>query len=417
MPRYLRITKIFRYFLIASIIAVLLALLSWYFFLRSQERALFATDTARGRGSAPPLFGGIFGSTYENIVANSSDVEGGTSASSTATVPRLWQITKTPVAGAGFMQGTVGTSSTIRFVERGTGYILEADPGSGGLARLTNTLVPRVYEALIGANGAVILRGVNETGFIVANAGLATSTISTSKDPSVLNLSILPQNIQAIALSPDGEKIVYLLREEDGSTPVVQAKWNGAWSENLTVLGISGWQMRWLSDERIFLTQNPVEGMANNAYELKKDGVLSRFVNGANGLVILPRTNSSAYLSSTSGFILSARANANASTTVLPIRTTADKCVWSPDEELVAYCAVPQVLPEEGTLNERLRGEMHTFDSWWRVDVNASRVELLYAPGGMLQIDVENPSVDTNGEYIAFMNARDKSLWLLRIAE
>jgi len=44
-------------------------------------------------------------------------------------------------------------------------------------------------------------------------------------------------------------------------------------------------------------------------------------------------------------------------------------------------------------------------------------VELLYASGNMLQIDVENPSVDANGEYIAFMNARDKSLWLLRIAE
>jgi len=417
MPRYSRTTKIFRYVLIASIVAVLLALLSWYFFLRSQESALFATDTARGTGVAPPSFGGLFGSTYENITANTSDFEAGASASSTAITPRLWQITKTPVAGAGFMSSTAEASSTIRFVERGTGYVLEAEPGSGKLARLTNTLVPRVYEALIGENGAVILRGVNDAGFITTSAGLATSTMATSKDPSALNLSILPQNIQDIVLSPNGEKIVYLLREEDGRASIVQSMWNGMGSKRLATLGVSGWQMRWLSDARIFLTQNPAEGIVNNAYELKKDGALSRVLSGANGLVILPRENSSAYLSSSAGFILSARTNPKASTITLPIRTTADKCVWSPNEEFVAYCAVPQILPEEGALAARLRGEMHTSDSWWRVDVNASRVELLYAPGNMLQIDVENPSVDANGEYIAFMNARDKSLWLLRIAE
>src|SRR3989344_8129023 len=101
MPRYSRTTKIFRYVLIASIVAVLLALLSWYFFLRSQESALFATDTARGTGVAPPSFGGLFGSTYENITANTSDFEAGASASRTAAMHRRWQIKKMPLAGAG----------------------------------------------------------------------------------------------------------------------------------------------------------------------------------------------------------------------------------------------------------------------------------------------------------------------------
>jgi len=416
MIRFPRAAKILRYVLVASTVATLLALLSWYFFLQSQENALLATDIARGVGIAPPSFGGLFGSTYENITANTSNFEAGASASSTAAMPRLWQITKTPVAGAGFMPSTAISSSTIRFVERGTGYVLEADPKSGEFARITNTLVPRVYEALIGANGAIILRGVNEAGFITTSAGLATSTMATSKAPVALTLSTLPQNIQSIALSPGGENIVYLRREEDGGSSVVQSTWKGAGSKQLASLGISGWHIRWLSDERIFLIQNPAEGAANNVYELKKNGALSRFLSGANGLTILPRANSSAYLSSVAGFILSARTNANAST-VLPIRTIADKCVWSPKEEFVAYCAVPQVLPENGALAGRLRGEMHTSDTWWRADVNAGSAELLYAPSNTLQIDSENPSIDAGGEYISFMNTRDKSLWLLRIAE
>jgi len=62
------------------------------------------------------------------------------------------------------------------------------------------------------------------------------------------------------------------------------------------------------------------------------------------------------------------------------------------------------------------RGEVHTADAWWRVDMSAGSTELLYSPGDIM-LDVESPVIDDEGEYIAFMNAADKSLWLLRIKE
>jgi hypothetical protein len=320
------------------------------------------------------------------------------------------------VARGEFAKGST-TPSTVRFVERGTGYVLDADPVSGTLARLTNTLVPRVYEALVGPNGVVVLRGFDdETGFVLTNTAQATSTL-VSGEPSVLLLSALPQDIRNIALSPSGEEILDLIEQSPGFS-IVRAVWDGESPRRIASVGISGWHMRWLLDGRVILTQNATEGASSYVYELDEDGNLSSLVPGGSTVALLPRADSSAliYGSASGNSALVARVDANTSAATLPIRTPIDKCVWAPGAELVAYCAVPTALPSSN-LNARLRGEVHTADTWWKVDVSAGRAELLYNPGGNVSIDVENPKIDALGNYIAFMNARDKSLWLLRIAE
>ena len=423
MPSSSRTAKIVRYVLIAVIVVALIGLLSWYFFLRAEGGALRARDEGRGAGMPPPSFGNVIGSTYGNIVENiSSLVGGGEKSDATATPPRLWQITKTPVAGMGFVargefaKGST-TPSTVRFVERGTGYVLDADPVSGTLARLTNTLVPRVYEALVGPNGVVVLRGFDdEAGFVLTNTAQATSTLA-SGEPSVLLLSALPQDIRNIALSPSGEEILYLIEQSPGFS-IVRAAWDGESPRRIASVGISGWLMRWLPDGRVILTQNATEGAPSYVYELDEDGSLSPLVPGGSALALLPRADSSAliYGSASGNSALVARVDANTSAATLPIRTPIDKCVWAPGMELVAYCAVPTALPSSN-VSTRFRGEIHTADTWWKVDVSAGRTELLYNPGGNVGIDVENPAIDALGNYIAFMNARDKSLWLLRVAE
>ena len=157
-------TSILRYTLIVLVVVLLGILLWWYFFLGVKQDTLETTDAARGAGVAAPSFGGPAGSTYGNIVSSvESSAQENAVASTTEAVPNLWQITKAPVAGANFIQyGT--TSTAVRFVERGTGYVLEANPETGVLTRITNTLIPRVYQTLLGANGSIILRSLDETG-------------------------------------------------------------------------------------------------------------------------------------------------------------------------------------------------------------------------------------------------------------
>ena len=100
---------------------------------------------------------------------------------------------------------------------------------------------------------------------------------------------------------------------------------------------------------------------------------------------------------------------------LLPVRTVADKCVWSPSPHTV-FCAVPQSLPAGGGfLDAWYRGQVHTADQWWQIDTDTGASEMLFSPD--IPLDVQDPIIDPQGQYIIFKNAADQSLWALRIAE
>ena len=196
----------------------------------------------------------------------------------------------------------------------------------------------------------------------------------------------------------------------------MRASRDGKKSTPIATLGVALWRLAWLSDGKMILVQSTADGVAGYAYELKVGGSLVPLTDGTLGLALSLQPGASQAMLYSSGFTLFARANTDTSIIALPIRTVADKCVWAPGVAPIAYCAVPQASLGNEPLGAWFRGEAHSADTWWRVDVPAGQAELLYAPEEGLRLDVENPTIDKRGEYIAFMNAVDKSLWLLRIA-
>ncbi|OGG67614.1 hypothetical protein A3C21_00350 [Candidatus Kaiserbacteria bacterium RIFCSPHIGHO2_02_FULL_59_21] len=420
-----------RYILAAAIVVMLAALASWYFVLRAKQETIARGDAARGGEIAAP-FGGIVGSTYENIISSFSS-SAADEKGSEAGLPRLSQVSKAPVAGAAFVgsgppaapsAALSGASARLRFIERATGYVLEASLETGALARRTNTLIPQVYEGIVMPKDRVILRSIDaESGALVTLAG-ALATTSAPESASPLSYTRLADGILSLAASPAGDEIFYLT--EQGGAAGVRAAWNGAKPKQVFSSAISGWRVRWSAPDRILLVQNASDGAAGYAYELGAGGAAPLLRNIA-GLTALPHPSSKALLYGRSGggLALFARINDASSVVSLPVRTTAEKCVWAPSSAkategkpatLIAYCAVPQVSPGDGFLDRRYRGEMHTADAWWRIDVGAATAELLYSPGS-IELDVEDPVIDESGNYIAFINARDKSLWLLRVKE
>ena len=47
----------------------------------------------------------------------------------------------------------------------------------------------------------------------------------------------------------------------------------------------------------------------------------------------------------------------------------------------------------------------------------SANAERLFTIDSSQAIDIENPAIDPEGKYLSFMNARDKSLWMLQITE
>lgn len=431
------LAKIIRYVLVATVAFLLLGLLWWYFFLRSQSQTITASDAARGYETSVAPFQSTIGSTYNNVVSGISSFFSNTGGGegSGKTPPQLWRVTKTPIAGMGFVGN--GDSLRIRFVERSSGQILEADPRTGNVTRLTNKLFPKTYEAVFGRVNDVILRSLDEIGAVTSFSGtIATSSPSSQSDnapatsPTELAGKYLDRNIRAILPILSTRELLYAIENTQGGVDVMRASWDGSKKNIVFSSPLSNWKILVLSDGRIFLIQNPADDAVGFAYELG-NGVLLPRIRGIPGLTFLPRASSSAFLfgeSQNGTLALSVKTRDDAATIALPLKTVADKCIWaaplisgasakktSDSGPLIAYCAVPQSIPSTQFLNDWYRGIVHTTDAWWRIDANAGTVELVSVDGAGETFDVESPIIDTEGKHIAFMNSEDRTLWLMRI--
>ena len=396
----------FRYVVTAVLVMIVGGLLGWYAYVQKQVATTLSDDTARGFGTAAS-FGSPAGSTFTNAGTQSSAT---TQPAVGNTAPRLWRVVTTPVAGAGF----AASSTQLYFTERSSGNILLADPSRSSITRLTNTLFPKIYEAIFAWDGSVLLRSATDTGVVTTFAG--TIATSSSEGPTELRGNSLPQRIEAVAIrSP--QQIFFLVGAPQGGVAGVTSTWKGASQKPVFVSSLEQWRVWWLSDGQMYVAQKASDDVMGYAFTLK-NGTLQHLVN-AQGLSILPRAGSTALMYSTSaGSAVNLFARTSASTTPirLIVRTIADKCVWALGNDLIAYCAVPQTPPSRtGYMEEWYRGALHTSDAWWKIDVSAGTAQTLYTPDSGTSFDVEHPVIDESGSYVAFTNAADKSLWMLRI--
>lgn len=421
---------------------MLAGLAGWYFFLNQKAQTISTTDTARGLGASDSSFTGAVSNTYDNIVSGITSLVTGTSTPSSqgdSAPVQLWQITKTPVAGMAFM--VIGSSTKLYFAENSTGYILTADPQTGALGRLTNKLFPKTQEAVFGQD-TIVLRSIDDNGDIASLAGSMSSSTSADGTHAFTSKS-MERNIVAMVSAPYTHGFLYLTQNSLGGSEGVLSSVDGTKRKVVFSSPLSGWKPISLADGRTFFVLHPADNIPGFAYELKKDGSLALQAGDMPGLTFLPNTSSTAVIYGTSengSLSLFVRAREDASVISLPIKTVADKCVWSTEmpaivqstttpkisskkpsavvKPLIAYCAVPQFIISNTFLNDWYKGAIHTSDSWWRIDVSAGTVELLLSPSATNQsIDVENPIMDEGGKYISFMNAEDNTLWLLRLSK
>lgn len=411
----MKLRSILSYALAILIVAILGALAGWYFFLRGASEATTAADAARGFSTQAP-FGAQTGSTYQNMLSGAFGAD--TAGEGRAPLSQLWHADKTPVAGFSFSQAA--SSSELLFVERGNGYVFSADLTTQRIARITNTLLPKVYEAIFAGERGVIERSLDGSGAIVTFSGvIATSSeqgLGTTTPARALTGTYLDANIRALTAHPQTGELFAL----EGSLPAItgyRMLSDGTKQRSVFTSVVPGWRPMWLSDGRIILLTAPADGMPGFAYTLQDNGSLQSLVGNLPGLTALPQANSSAILygiSTGAGLSLYAQASTDASPVLLPIRTIADKCAWAPGRGLVAYCAVPQNTPTGDFLDGWYKGLVHTADAFWRVDASSGKAELIYAPDASLALDAELLAVDQSGSYLAFRDATDGSLWVLR---
>lgn len=399
------------------IMMVIVGLGGWYLFIQQRISNVEKTSEARGFGESIPTFTGAIGNAVTNVIAGlgiSSDTEDQTE---TGTSPRLVKLSAAPIAGYGFTSTT--STTLLRFMERSSGYLFETNVEEVSPRRLTNTLIPRTHEAYFTKGNAVVAFAAEETGAIKALAGVVGAPTTTSEFLPFTPAS-LGDGVQSFALS--GNDMLTLIESDQGST-LVRSSVQGTGPESLFSSSIAGWRVSWLEEDRIVLAERAATSIPGTAYVLK-DGSLVPLARNTPGLTIAADPENEALIIGADNGVLSmaVRATNDAPLEALPLRTVADKCAWAPQQTAtsspIAFCAVPASVPSTQFLNDWYKGLVHTSDNWWRIDAVTGETELLFSlETEGVDIDVERPIVNDDGTYLVFRNARDKSLWRLRIAE
>jgi hypothetical protein len=422
--------------IIGGILVLLLGgLAGWYYYLHSQEQTTAANTAASGLGGATPSFNGTTGSTQaDQAIATQSFGTGAvtSSGSSGTSTQELWEADKAAVAGMGFV--TTQTDEHLYYVERANGYVFSAHPSSASTERLTDTLMPKIYQALFAGDGSVIERSIDQGGNVTTFLGtISTSTAIASSSsnvsraiaqeasvtPAALVGSYLAPDIQEIAMDPLTRELFYLVVDPKGGIDGITQLWDGTKKSHVFTSIVGSWRPMIGNDGVLSLLESPADGMPGYAYKVSTSGVLTPLVRNVPGLTVLSKASSALLLyGSSSGVSLSLFASATGTPRLLPLATVADKCVWLPGSSEIAYCAVPTALAPANFLDAWYKGSAHTSDDWWAIDLSLGTAKRIYSPSAdNVSLDVEDPTIDASGNYIAFINATDQSLWVLHVAQ
>jgi hypothetical protein len=341
-------------------------------------------------------------------------------------------VSKQPVASIyAFARGVKGASTTpvVRYVERATGHIYEADLGAGAVIRLTNTTIPRIHEAYFVEKGeGVIFRYLREEsdsiqtwyGKITAPKKNATSSPETIAS---LEGVFLPAGLSALVVSPATDRIFYLVPDTTSTTGFIAAP-NGSGVKEILSTAARSWLLDWPSASSILMTTAPSYSARGFTFTVSPtSGSFRRILGGSRGLTTLIDSSLQTAVMSGSvqnGLSFSVQAlGQKPAPRPLPAATLPEKCVWKQQSTKI-YCAIPKTVPVGDYPDAWYQGRVSFSDTIWLLDTDSSGahaflVDLEEAAGG--PVDATHLMLDPEERYLYLINKTDGALIAVRIAE
>lgn len=315
----------------------------------------------------------------------------------------------------------VGYLDTIRFIERATGHIYETSTSTLKNIRISNTTIPKVYEAFFAENGkSIVLRDlVGSTDVIRTRYGVSSLATTTDSEQTLVTTD-LSTGITQLTLSPSKDRMFSIL--DEGVTGFI-SKIDGGAKQTLLDIPFREWLVSWPESKTIVVNTKPSGFYPGYAYTINPDNkAFTRILGDINGLTTLmsPDTSKVLYSQSQSGsFTLNILDRKTNEKRFLNVRTFPEKCVWSNTEKDVIFCAVPEDVAFNTYPDVWYQGRISFSDSLWKINVTSGETRLL----SKLQdetgeiIDVQSIQVNKNDDYLLFTNKMNLQLWGFMLKE
>jgi hypothetical protein len=429
MPR-----KLF-YSIIAIVIIAILGIAAYFLFYLNRPAPAGNSGANQSGGSFNPFGSNGSGANNGTGSQNTNGTSGNNTGSNvnnaqTFQWPKIREIWQTPIGG--FIASSTASSTFVRFVDRGTGFIYDMNVASATPVQISNTTVPLVYQSYWGSNAmSGIFRYIKEgsddiTNFYVKlnrTAVPVTSASATpvqnafSQTPFALRGSYFPGNIIDAAISPKGTQI-FTIESVDGNGVGFISNLDGSASTQIFSTPLTQVRAYWPTAGTVMMATKASANSEGYLYSINvKTGAKSEILGSESGLSVLPNSTGQfvAYsdLSSSGSLVTSLYNVKTGSSQDLPFVTLADKCVWSRVNPLDLFCAVPAQIPTGTYPDDWYKGTDSPTDKLLEIDTDTGTVHQIsdLIQDAKTSIDAESLSLDPHERYLYFINKKDLSLW------
>lgn len=411
--------------LIAVISIALVAFFGWYLFLRNPDTP--AGETIR---NILPFGSGDNAQLTTNNLQPTTDLTEPVDEFGNP-MANLFRLSSTPVAGAVVLNR--GEQTIVRYIDRATGHIYDTNLGTLEKTKVTNNTLPKIYEAYFRSDGnAVLLRSLKDNSDVIENLSLTltppkatVSTASTSSGQAsspqastlyAVSSTALRGDISAVAVG-SGNTLIYVLRD---NSSIVSSTFNGTGARTLLTSAFTDWRLNTAGNSLIAYTKASAD-VPGYAYALNtSNGVFTKILGPLNGLTAIQNNLGNrilySYVENNKMRSFTKNLTSNALSEISPT-TLAEKCIWSIKKAGILFCAAPTDAP--GALEPDLwyRGVTHFSDRIWLFDTNTDIARVLVEPKQSLRIDIDvfEPKLSPDEDYLIFINKTDLSLWALRL--
>lgn len=358
-----------------------------------------------------------------------------------APLPRLYELHKVPVAGAGLFEAGKGADRAVssRYIERGLGHIYETPLATLIEARISNETHSGLAEALWGNGGkSVVIRFVNynnpeggdaiKTSILNLGDTIFSFTRSTSTTPVSEFVRIeevfLPDYIPFLATAEDGaDKLFYLENGVSASAGSIASFKNVADISKIFSSSFTEWLPQFPSQKLAAVTSKPSANVPGYLYFIDpKTKSLTKVLGGMLGLTTLTSHDGKFVLySATQGNApkLSLYDTDKKVSRELPLRTLSEKCAWGFKNSTIIYCAVPQTIPKGTYPDEWYQGTVSFSDAVWTIDAMTGLTQKVMTPSDYSapSLDIINPTLSSDDYYLLFMNKVSGTPWVYRTVE
>ena len=412
-----------------GVLGILMLIISLFQQAAQRQNSLTASSTAPFGAVAPGVPAGSGGGLG---TSGSGGNLPGSQPGATVSAQMIFKITDGPVVSGTLVTAGMPTTTTSRFIsaEDGHVYALDIDVAGAVPRVLSNITIPGVARAVWTDKGDGVLMqylqgGTVKTVHLALFATTSTTTLATSAaSPTV---RFLPDDVAAMAASPDGKNVAYALHAALGSDIYIAAS-DGNNAKKLLSLPLSELGLSWPATSSLFLYTKsaggaPGLGILVNA----KTGATAPMLYGTGMTATVNPFLSHALYRTDTGTGASVYAEPLSTGQSLSVPSSAslapvlpETCVWNPIRPAQAYCSAPVASAPNNYLELFHRGESSVASVLVSIDMLNPAALTAATPGSRDGGEVSNLrslAISPDARYLSFVSKDDGKLWGVRLRQ